>query len=165
MNRSISERARCIKLNAVLEKKFWAKVVGMACYLINMSPRVALDGKVTWEVWTGNEVDYSGLRVFGCPTYAHIAGEERSKLDAKSRQCIYLGYQKGVKGFKLWDMKANKAVISRDLIFDEKAMLQNTQKVVWYGWSYRQGELVLRMQRMILRMQGELVQKINNFIE
>jgi len=33
--------------------------VSMACYLINRSPRVSLDGKVPEEVWTGNEVDYS----------------------------------------------------------------------------------------------------------
>ena len=40
----------------------------------------------------------------------------------------FLGYQKGVKGFKLWDPKANRVVINRDVIFDEKARLQNTQK-------------------------------------
>ena len=57
--------------------------------------------KVVEEVWTGNDVDYSSLRVFRYPTYAHIAKEKRSKLDAKSRQYIFLGYQKGVKGFKL----------------------------------------------------------------
>ena len=96
----------------------------MACYLINMSPRAALDGKVSKEVWTGNEVDYSGLRVFGYLTYAHVVGEERSKLDAKSRQCIFLGNQKEVEGFKLWDPKANKVVINRDVSFDEKVMLQ-----------------------------------------
>ena len=100
----------------------------MACYLINRSPMAALDGKVVEEVWTGNEVDYSRLRVFGCPAYAHIAGEERSKLDAKSQQCTFLGYRKGVKYFKLWDPKANKVVLSKNVIFDEKAMLQNTQK-------------------------------------
>ena len=33
-----------------------------------------------------------------------------------------------VKDFKLWDLKANKVVISRDAIFFEKAMLRNTQK-------------------------------------
>ena len=83
-------------------------------------------GKVAQKVWTGNEVDYLMLKVFSCPAYAHIARDERSKLDAKSRQCIFLGYQKGVKGFKLWDLKANKVVISRDVIFDEKAMLHIT---------------------------------------
>ena len=85
MNRTIAERARCLRLNAGLEKKFWAKAVNMACYLINRSPRAALDGKVAEEVWTGSPVNYSGLRVFGCPAYVHIPNEERSKLDAKSR--------------------------------------------------------------------------------
>ena len=58
--------------------------MSMACYLINRSLRVALDEKVAEEVWTGNEVDYSSLRVFGCPAYVHIPSEERSKLDPKS---------------------------------------------------------------------------------
>ena len=66
----------------------------MACYLISRSPREALDGKFVDEVWTSNEVDYSRLRVFGCPAYVDIAREERSKLDAKSRQCLFLGYHK-----------------------------------------------------------------------
>jgi hypothetical protein len=127
MNRSIAERARCLRLNAGLAKIFWADAVSMACYLINRSPRAALDGKVAEEVWTGNEVDYSGLRVFGCPAYVHIPSEERSKLDPKSRQCIFLGYGKGVKGYKFWDPTANKAVISRDVVFDENSMLKSTQ--------------------------------------
>ena len=100
----------------------------MACYLINRSPKAALDGKVANEVWTSSPIDYSGLRVFGGPAYVHIPNEERSKLDAKSKQCIFLGYQKGVKGFKLWNPKANKVVISRDVVFDEKLMLQCTKK-------------------------------------
>lgn len=73
----------------------------MACFLVNRYPRKALNGKVAEEVWTPNEVDYSGSRLFGCPTYMHIPSEERSKLDSKSRQCIFLGYGKRVKGYKL----------------------------------------------------------------
>ena len=95
----------------------------MTCYLINISSKTTLDKKVVEEVSTSNEVNYLGLRVFRCPTYAHIAGNEISKLNAMSRQCIFLGYHKEVKGFKLWDPKANKVVISRDVIFYDKAML------------------------------------------
>ena len=72
MNISITETTRCIRLNARLEKKLWVEAVSMACYLINRSPRVVLDGKFIEEVWTGNEVGYSRLRVFGCPAYVHI---------------------------------------------------------------------------------------------
>ena len=92
MNRTISERARCLRLNAGLEKKFWVEAVNMACYLINRSPKATLDGKVAEEVWIGSPVDYSSLRVFGCSAYVRIPNEERSKLDAKSIQCIFLGY-------------------------------------------------------------------------
>ena len=99
----------------------------MTCYSINRSPKAALDGKVAEEVWTGNEVDYSSLRVFGCLAYVHILSEERSKLDPKSRQCVFLRYRKGVKGSKFWDPTTNKVVISRDVVFDEKSMLKCTQ--------------------------------------
>jgi hypothetical protein len=114
-------------LNAGLAKIFWTDAVSMACYLINRSPRVTLDGKVAEEVWTGNEVDYSGFRVFGCPAYVHIPSEERLKLDPKSRQCVFLGYGKRVKGYKFWDPTANKVVISRDMVFDENSMFKSTQ--------------------------------------
>ncbi|KAL6314158.1 hypothetical protein AAG906_011900 [Vitis piasezkii] len=86
MNKTIAERARYLRLNAGLEKKFWAETVNMACYLINRSPKAALDGKVAEEVCTGNS--------------------------------------KVMKGFKLWDLKENKVVISRDVVFYEKPMLQ-----------------------------------------
>ena len=85
--------------------------------------------KVAEEVWTGNEIDYSGLRVLGCPAYVHIPSEEWLKLDLKSRQCVFLGYGKMVKGYKFWDPTANKAVISRDVVFGENSTLKSTQHV------------------------------------
>ncbi|KAE8657094.1 hypothetical protein F3Y22_tig00116997pilonHSYRG00993 [Hibiscus syriacus] len=124
MNRSLNERARCLRLNAGLPKHFWAKAVNMACYLINRSPRASLAGKVAEEVWTGHDVSFDNLRIFGCPAYVHVPADERSKLDAKSKECIFLGYKKGVKGFKFWDPVAKKIVISRDVVFDEQSMLQ-----------------------------------------
>ena len=94
----------------------------MACYITNRSPRVAFDGKVVEEVWIGQEVDYSLMRIFGCLTYVHISSEDRSKLDPKSKKCIFFNYEKGVKGYKLWDPVAQKVMISRDVIFDEKSI-------------------------------------------
>ncbi|RVW67999.1 Retrovirus-related Pol polyprotein from transposon TNT 1-94 [Vitis vinifera] len=42
-----------------LEKKVWVEAMNVACYLINKSPRAALDGKVADEAWTSSPVDYS----------------------------------------------------------------------------------------------------------
>lgn len=53
----------------------------------------------------------------------HISSDERFKLDLKSKKCIFLGYVKGVKGYKFRDLMSKKVVISRDVVFDEQSML------------------------------------------
>jgi hypothetical protein len=79
------------------------------------------------EVWKGKPVDYSSLHVFGCPVYVMYNSQERTKLDSKSRKCIFLGYADNVKGYRLWDPTARKVVISRDVVFVENE-LQSEQK-------------------------------------
>jgi transposase InsO family protein len=63
LNKTITETARCLRLKAKLPKIFWAEAMNMACYIINRSPRVSLDGKIAEEVWTGQKVDYSFMRI------------------------------------------------------------------------------------------------------
>ncbi|KAG8485684.1 hypothetical protein CXB51_019017 [Gossypium anomalum] len=60
--------------------------------------------------------------IFGCPAYAHV---DNGKLELRSIKCVFLGYKAGVKGYKLWCPKNRKVVISRDVVFDETAMLPN----------------------------------------
>ncbi|KAL1199975.1 Retrovirus-related Pol polyprotein from transposon TNT 1-94 [Cardamine amara subsp. amara] len=124
MNRSIAKKARCLRLNAGLPKQFWAEAVNMAVYLINKSPQISLEGKIAEEIWTGVDIDISNLKIFGCPTSVLIPSDKRSKLDSESKKCIFLGFEKGIKGFKLWDHEARKRVISQDVVFDEQYMLQ-----------------------------------------
>jgi hypothetical protein len=94
-NRTITETARCLRLNVELPKNLLGRSSG--------SPRVALDGNVAEEVWIGQEVDYSFMRIFRCSAYVHISSEDKSELDPKSKKCIFLGFKKWVKGYKLWD--------------------------------------------------------------
>ena len=78
-------------------------------------------------VWIGRLVDYSSLKIFGCPTYVHVQSEEHSKLDSKSRKCVFLGFEKGVKGYRLWDSISKKTVTSKDVTFDEAFMLKQNE--------------------------------------
>jgi hypothetical protein len=57
MNKSLTERIRCLRLNAGLSKGLWAEAINMAFYLFNMSPRASLEGKVAEVVWTGKPID------------------------------------------------------------------------------------------------------------
>ncbi|KAG8501913.1 hypothetical protein CXB51_004578 [Gossypium anomalum] len=122
MNRTIMEKVRCMLSNANLPKSFWAEAASTACFLINRSPSVAIEKKTPQEVWSGNPANYSDLKIFGCPAYAHV---NNGKLEPRSIKCVFLGYKAGVKGYKLWCPENRKVVISRDVVFDETAMLPN----------------------------------------
>ncbi|KAG8478350.1 hypothetical protein CXB51_028073 [Gossypium anomalum] len=78
--------------------------------------------KTPQGVWSGNPANYSDLKIFGCPAYAHV---DNGKLEPRSIKCVFLGYKAGVKGYKLWCPKNRKVVISIDVVFDETAMLPN----------------------------------------
>ncbi|KAG8498286.1 hypothetical protein CXB51_006980 [Gossypium anomalum] len=91
-------------------------------FLINRSPSVTIEKKTPQEVWSGNPANYSDLKIFRCPAYAHA---DNGKLEPSSIKCVFLGYKAGVKGYKLWCPENRKVVISKDIVFDETAMLPN----------------------------------------
>ncbi|KAG8473472.1 hypothetical protein CXB51_035785 [Gossypium anomalum] len=122
MNRMIMEKVQCMLSNANLPKSFWAEAASTACFLINRSPSVAIEKKTSQEVWSGNPANYSDLKIFGCPAYAHV---DNGKLEPRSIKCVFLGYKAGVKGYKLWCPENRKVVISKDVVFYETAMLPN----------------------------------------
>ncbi|KAK3020690.1 hypothetical protein RJ639_045596 [Escallonia herrerae] len=125
MNRTIMERAMCMRIHADLPLQFWAAAVDPALYLINRSPLSALNGGIPEEEWSGKPVNYSFLRVFGCIAYAHINKEERKKLDSKSQKCVFIGYGGDEYGYRLWDYEHNKIIRSRDVIFDESQLYKH----------------------------------------
>ncbi|KAL5856639.1 hypothetical protein ACOSQ3_004097 [Xanthoceras sorbifolium] len=122
MNRTLNERARSMRLHAGLPKMLWAEAVNTAAYLINRGPSVPLDGGIPEEVWSGKEVNISHLRVFGCISYVHIDSAKRSKLDAKSNKCVFVGYGGDEFGYRFWDYENRKIIRSRDVIFNENLM-------------------------------------------
>ena len=84
MNITLMEKARSMLSGTGLGQELWAKVVETACYLVNISPSLALEDKTPHEVWTGKKPSLSHLRVFGCDAYVHVPKEKRTKLDNKS---------------------------------------------------------------------------------
>ena len=64
------------------------------------------------------------MNIFSCDAYALIPRNQRSKLDPKSKCCVFVGYDYAVKGYRLWDPSSRKIVISRDVTFDESSLLK-----------------------------------------
>ena len=74
-----------MRLQVGLPKVFWVDTVDAACYLVNLSPHIKLDGGLLEERWSERKIGLSHLQVLGCMAYVHVDASERSKLDAKVR--------------------------------------------------------------------------------
>ena len=55
----------------------------------------------------------------------HVAKDQRSKLDNKSKPCIFLGYSEDEFGYRLWDLLDKKVVQSRAIVFMEDKMIED----------------------------------------
>ena len=95
-----------------------------ACYLVNRLPSSVIGGKTPLKVWSGKSTqDYDSLRIFRCPAYYHV---KEDKLDPRVKKGVLVGFKKEVKGYKIWDHKDKKFVLSRDVMFDKASMLKFT---------------------------------------
>ncbi|KAH9648352.1 hypothetical protein KPL70_025549 [Citrus sinensis] len=123
INRTLMDKVRCMLVQAKLPKGLWAKTLLTTNYLVSLSPSAALDFKTPFEIWHGKPASYVNLKVFGCPTYAHV---NQGKLAPRALKGQFLGYPDGVKGYKLWctDLEPPRCIISRDVAFNEKAVLE-----------------------------------------
>ncbi|KAK8913818.1 hypothetical protein KSP39_PZI024059 [Platanthera zijinensis] len=127
-NRTIMEAARSM-INAMgMPDSYWAEAVATAVYLQNRSVTKSLTGMTPYEAWSGIKPGVSHLKVFGCVAYSHVPAKMRGKLDEKSEKCIFVGYSEQSKAYKLYNPVKKNTIISRDVVFDEKAKWDWSEK-------------------------------------
>jgi len=51
---------------------------------------------------------------------------KEDKLDPRVKKEVFVGFKRGIKGYKIWDPKDKKFVLSRDVTFDKASMLKPT---------------------------------------
>ena len=133
-NRTLMEMARSMLYASGLDQSFWGEAVICAAYLRNRCPSSAIaSDRTPFELWKGRKPRYEHLRVFGCQAYVHVPDAKRSKLDAKSTRCIFIGYAQESKAYRFYDLERKRVVISRDAIFDETSFISRApdHRVEW----------------------------------
>ena len=60
----------------------------------------------------------------------HVPKEQRSKLDDKATSCIFIGYGDEEFDYRLWDLKKQKTVRSREIVFHEYETIKDMEKNV-----------------------------------
>ena len=84
-----------------------------------------MDGGIPEEAWTCKKVNYLFMRTFGCKAFVHIDKENRTKLEAKSKECTFIGYMVDDFGYRLWDYENHKIITSKDVVFNEKVIYKD----------------------------------------
>ena len=108
--------------NAGLDKSFWVETIVYASHLINGSTTIG--GKTSLEIWSGKAAqDHDLLREFRSPTYFRA---KDGMVTPRAKQFVILGVKRNMKGYRLWDPKNKKIMLSRHVTFDETSVLKST---------------------------------------
>ncbi|KAG8486393.1 hypothetical protein CXB51_019730 [Gossypium anomalum] len=118
-NRTILDMARNMVKGKYLPRTFWAEAVQYAVYLLNRCLTKSVKYKTPNEAWSNQKLGVGHLKIFRCVVYAHVADQTRKKLDDKGVKCIFIGYEKRSKAYRLYNPLTKKVIISRDVEFDE----------------------------------------------
>ena len=127
MNRTLVEAAKSMMHAAGLSYGFWQEAITTAVHVRNRAPKRAFKWRTSFEVLTGTKPDVSRLRVFGCLAYRHIHKDDRRKLEPNAQPLVFVGYEANSKGYRLWDKRSRKIVVSTDVVFDETVFPYRTQ--------------------------------------
>ena len=129
VNRSLLEKVQWLLFNARLDKSFWAGVIMYASHLINGS--TAIGGKTPLEIWSEKAAqDYGLLREFESSTYFSA---KNGKVNPRAKRFMFLGVKRNMTGYRLWDPKNKKIVLSRHVTFDETSVLKLPSLSRWRG--------------------------------
>ncbi|CAI7899846.1 unnamed protein product [Closterium sp. NIES-54] len=126
-NRTITETARGLLIEAGLPDYFWPDAVRSACVAKNRAlNHVGADKWVPYVEWIGRKPNVDMLRVFGCTCMALVPKHLRhNKLGAKAIWAVHLGMAQNSKGWLLWDPFTKKFLVSRDCKFMENLMYKD----------------------------------------
>jgi hypothetical protein len=78
-------------------------------------------------MFTGKKPEVSHLKIFGCPVFIHIPKEKRNKVDPSGKKGIFVGYCEVSKAFRIYIPGHHHIEISRDVTFDEDAVLKKSK--------------------------------------
>ncbi|CAI7808680.1 unnamed protein product [Closterium sp. NIES-54] len=126
-NRTITETARGLLIEAGLPDYFWPDAVQSACVAKNRAlTHVGAEKWVPYVEWIGRKPKVDMLRVFGCMCMALVPKHLRhNKLGAKAIWAVHLCMAQNSKGWLLWDPFTKKFLVSRDCKFMENLMYKD----------------------------------------
>lgn len=115
-HRHLLETVRALRFQAGLPLFFGRMCVFTAARLINRLPTLRLGFESPHEILLKSPPDYKHLRIFGCWCYTHNINFNH-KFDPGARNCIFIGYPEGQRGYKCYGLETNKILLVEIYVF------------------------------------------------
>ncbi|KAG6617006.1 Retrovirus-related Pol polyprotein from transposon TNT 1-94 [Phytophthora cinnamomi] len=134
MNRTLVEMTRCMLKESGIDKSYWCEAMMTAADIRNVLPNTSNPHSSPFQLVYKREPRLEHMRVFGTECYAHVTKQKRKKLDDSGIKCVFLGYAKQHKAYRLVDPTNGSIVISRSVTFAEAplatARKEGSQEVI-----------------------------------
>ena len=111
--------ARSMLKGKVLPDTFLAEAINIVVYILNRSYTKVVKDMAPLQAFSGKKPSIAHFKFFGSDCYVHVPDASRTKWDAKSLKCIFLGYSEESKGYRLYNPTTKKVIISHDVVFEE----------------------------------------------
>jgi hypothetical protein len=114
------ERITTLLMESGLPPQFWFECLAAIIYSLNRCPTSALKGMTPYQAAYKRKPNVSNLRVWGCTAYVHIQKDKRKQFEPRMQKCVFIGYPEGYKGWKFYNPRTRKMIISERAEFDER---------------------------------------------
>ena len=109
LSRTLVEMTRCMLSDAKMDKAYWCEAMLTAVDIRNVLPNASSPKESPFESVFKRIPNIELMRVFGSVCYAHIAKAKRTKLDDSGVRCLFLGYSKQHKAYRLLDARTTQS--------------------------------------------------------
>ena len=79
--------------------------------MFNRPSLKSLEGKTPYKIWSGKKPKMSHLKIFGSIVHVKTLGTV-GKLDGRSKEMVFVGYERGTKGSQCFDPTTYKIHLS-----------------------------------------------------
>ena len=117
-NRTVVSLIRSMLKEKSLPLELCGEAINTCVYVLNRSSTKSLQGKTSYEMWSGKKPKLSHLRIFGSIGHVKSPGA-LGKLEDRSKEMVFVGYERGTKGYQCFNLTTHKVHLSRAVIFDE----------------------------------------------
>ncbi|KAG8478887.1 hypothetical protein CXB51_028741 [Gossypium anomalum] len=113
-NQTLLDMVRSMMSHADLSTSFWGHALKTTIFTLNRVPSKSVQ-MTPYEMWTGKRPSMSFMKIWGCKAY--VKRQTSTKLEPKSKRCIFVRYPKETKGYYFFNPTENKVFVARTGVF------------------------------------------------